>query len=294
MNFRHAFIFLLMMISVSAHAFELIVIQAVSDTKRTFVTRNGKRQGLIQGLTGTFTAEDVSVLAKVISVTGNFAQWELVNPNASLPFEKGTIVTYYPAQEYIWALTPESERRKYIKSEVPKTQSSLVFKGAFSRGLNESVSDAPADVSTRGSYMGEVYYEKDITPNLAFDIGVRHEREVVNYPAASFVTRRTMLITDIIYYFDNFKEYLRGRLFLAAGVGYGLSNTSTIGISQSGVVGLLPAAKIGLSMPFDDTWEFVTDAAFETLQTKEEQAGGRIQTTNQANFRFGFGLRRFF
>lgn len=295
MNLRHTFFFVLLFVTFSAHAFELIMIQAVSESRKTFITRSGKRQGVQPGMTGTFTADDVSILAKAINVTGGFTQWQIINIDAILPFEKGAIVTYYPATEYIWALAPESERKKYIKSEVPRTKRSLVFKGALTRGLSESVSDAPANTSRRGGYMAEVYYEKDIYYNLAFDVGVRYEREVINYSGASLQTKRSLLIADLLYYFDGLRDYLSGgRIFLGAGAGYGLSNTSTVGLSQSGPVSLLPTVKAGLSLPFNDTWEFVTDTAFESLNTREEQEDGRIQTTTQTNFKVGFGLRRFF
>lgn len=271
------------------------MIQAVSDSKKTFITRNGKRSGVQRGMTGTFTAEDVSILAKAQNVTGNFTQWQIVNPDANIPFEKGSIVTYYPATEYIWALAPESERRKYIKSEIPVLRRSWVFRGAISRGLSESVSDAPAETPIRGGYMGEIYFEKEFYPNLAFDVGVRYEREVINLEGASLLTQRNLVIADLIYYMSFFPDYFsRARFYLAAGVGYGLSNTSTVGLDQSGSVILLPAVKAGISMPFNETYEFLFDGAFESLDTREEQESGRVQTTTQTNFKVGFGLRRFF
>lgn len=297
MHLRHTILFLILLLASTAHAFELIMVQAVSDSRRTFITRNGKRQGIQPGMTGTFTAEDVSILAKAIHVTGNFAQWQIINPEARLPFEKGTIVTYYPATEYIWALTPENERKKYIKSMIPVPRRSWVFKGALSRGLSESVSDAPANTSKRGGYMGEVYFEKDIYDGggLAFDIGVRYEREVINYPGATLVTKRNLLVGDLLYYFSFLRDYINGgRFFIGGGLGYGLSNTSTVGLSQSGPVSLLPTVKLGVTLPFNETWEFVSDGAFESLNTREEQEDGKVQTTTQTNFKFGFGLRRFF
>jgi hypothetical protein len=294
MSFRRLFILLTLCLGFSAHAFELVMVQAVSDSKKTFITRNGKRQGLMRGMTATFTAEDISVLAKAINVTGQFTQWELINQEAILPFEKGTIVTYYAATEYLWALAPESERKKYIKSEVPHPKRSLVFKGALTRGLSESVSDTPATTSNRGGFLGEIYYERDIHGPLAFDLGIRHEREVINYPGASLITVRTLAIADIIYYFNFMREYLPGKFFIAAGMGYGLSNTSTVGLTQSGPVGLLPVVKLGMALPFNDTWDFISDGALESLQTSEEQESGRKQTTTQTNFKFGFGLRRYF
>ena len=294
MRICYPIFFLLIFVSFSAHAFELIMIQAISDTRKTFITRNGKRQGVIRGMMGTFTADDISLLAKAVNVTGDFTQWALVNPDAILPFDKGKVVTYYPATEYIWALTPESERRKYIKSEIRHIRRSWVFKGALTRGLSESVSDVAATTSRRGGFLGEIYFEKDFNESLSFDLGLRYEREVINYAGASLITVRSMAIADVIYYFEYLRDYIKGRFYLAGGVGYGLSNTSTVGLSQSGPVGLLPAIKLGVSLPFNDTWEFLTDGAFESLQTNEKREDGRNQTTTQTNFKFGFGLRRFF
>lgn len=295
MHLRHTVFFILLFMSITAQAFELIMIQAVSDTKRTFITRNGKRQGVQVGMTGTFTAENFSILARAMNVTGNFTQWQILNSETVVPFEKGSIVTYYPATEYIWALAPESERRKYIKSEKPVFRKSWVFKGALTRGLSESVSDAPANTPRRGGFLGEVYFEKDFYENLAFDVGLRYEQEVVNYTGASLTTKRSLLIADLIYYMTFFREYISGgRFYLAAGLGYGLSNTTTTGLEQSGPVSLLPTVKAGVTLPFNETWEFLFDGAFESLNTRETQEGGRVQTTTQTNFKVGFGLRRFF
>jgi hypothetical protein len=295
MQLRHIIFVCLFLISFSAYAYELVMIQSISDTRRSFITRNGKRQGLIPGLTGTFTAEDISLLARVVSVSGNFAQWEVINPEARLPFEKGSIVTYYPATEYIWALSPESERRKYIKSQLATPRRSLVYKGAFTRGVQESVSEAPATPTNRGGFLGEIYFEKDIVYQLAFDVGLRYERELTNYPQASYLTQRNILMVDLIYYFDYFRDWLNnGRFFMSAGAGYGLSNTQTIGLSQTGPVGILPAVKLGVNLPFNEDWHFVMDSGFESLQTREQQESGNIQTTTQTNFKVGFGLRQFF
>lgn len=294
MRLHHALFLCLFFMSTMAHAYELIMVQAVSDTKKTFITRNGKRQGITRGVTGTFTAENISVLAKAINVTGTHTQWQIINSEAIFPFEKGAIITYYPATEYLWALTPESERKKYIKSQIPTLKTSWVFKGALTRGLSESVSDVPATATKRGGYLGEVYFEKDIYYGLAFDVGARYEREVINYAEASYRTRRMLVIADLLYYFDTFREYIKGRFFIGAGMGYGVSNTVAVGLSQSGQVGILPLMKAGISLPFDDTWEFLMDGAFESLQTKETQESGNEQTTTQTNFKVGIGLRRFF
>jgi hypothetical protein len=290
-----SFFLLLFFYSAQSWAFELIMIQAVSSSKKTFITRHGRRQGLNEGVTATFTANDVSLIAKAVHVTGDFTQWQVVNPELKLPFEKGSIVTYYQATEQIWALAPESERRKYIKSEVIEKRSSITLRGAISRGISEATSDAPVNTTTRGGLLSEIYYERDFTYGISWDIGLRYEREVVSYPGGSILTSRSLLIGDIYYYFDQFKELLSGGyIYLGLGFGYGLSSTEAVSLVQSGPVSLVPAVKLGLELPFNQEWAFLTDGAIEGLQTKEEQGDGRIQTTTQTNVRFGIGLRRTF
>lgn len=295
MRLHHILLCFLLLIPGLARAYELIVIQGISETKRTFVTRNGRRQGVVQGMTGTFTSENVSLLAKAITVTGQYAQWELVNADAIVPWEKGTMVTWYPAQEYLWALSPESERRKYIKSMIVIPRQSFIFRGAVTRGISESTSGVQAQNPQRGGYLGEIYYERPLTPSFSFDVGFRYEREVVNYTGVSLITQRNLAMLDFIYYFDQFQELLGGgKIYVAGGIGYGLSNTQTVGLSQSGPVGLLPTVKLGLSLPFTKDWDFLFDTAFESLQTREQQEGGKEQSTTQENIRVGFGLRRYY
>jgi hypothetical protein len=287
-------LFILLATSFQALAYELMTIQSVSSTKKTFITRNGKRQGLIRGMTATFTADDVSILAKLVNLSGNFSQWQIVNSEAIVPFENGSIVTYYAATEYLWALQPEKERSKMIKRRIEALRQSWLLKGAFTRGLSESVSETPSGNTKRGGYLAEAYYERDILYGLAFDVGYRYENEVVNYTGATYTTRRSMIIGDLLYYFNNLQDVLTGRPYVGLGFGYGFSNTQSSAIAQSGPVALLPVAKVGITMPFNDDWEALFDASFESLQTAEKAGNGRSQTTTQTNFKGGFGLRRFF
>lgn len=295
MRFHHTIAFIcLCLFSVSSFAYELIIIQAVSNTGKTFVTRNGKRQGVQPGHTATFTAENVSIIARARTVTGQFTQWEIVNPALNIPFTKGEIVTLYPAKEYLWALAPEEVRQKYIKSQLPPKRQSFTFKGTFGRGISESVSDAPANAASRGSIGGEIFYEKDLGRHFAFDVGLRFDREAINYTSGSFVTTRSLLIVDVLYYFRMLEEYIPGKFYVGLGVGAGYSATEAQSLQQSGTAAMLPGFKLGITYPFNNDWEFLVEAGVESLQTNEQQESGDEQTTTQTNFRSSFGLRRFF
>jgi hypothetical protein len=287
-------LFLIMMIlSFSVSAYELQMIQAISTSGKTFVTRSGRKNGLIPGVTGTFTANNVSVLAKARTVTGEFTQWEVINEDLVIPFTKGELVTYYPAEEYLWTLSPEEFRKKMIKSMREPPRSSITYKAGFTRGFNESVSGAPAQDSNRGGLLVEALYEKNLIGNIFFDAGVRYEKEVSNIPAASIVTQRAMVVGHFLYYFTPFPDFFRGRIFLGAGLGYGQSYTQIDPAEQSGTVSMLPGGKLGVTLPFNKEYEFIFEGAFETLQTNERLEDGSRQTTNQTNGRVGFGLRVF-
>lgn len=294
MRFYHTLILATLLFSFGASAFELIMIQAVSNSKKTFITRHGKREGMTIGNTATFTAEDVSIIAKAINITSNFTQWEIVNSTAILPFAKGQTVTYYPTEEYVWALSTEEARKKYIKSMIPTLKQSFTFRTGLSRGLSESVSDAPVASSRRGGIQAEVYYERDLSYNIAFDVGLRYDSEVLTVPNASYTTKRAMVVADILYYFDQLKDIIKGEIYVGLGAGWGYSSTETVGLSQTGNAMLLPTAKIGLSLPFNENYEFLLDTAFDTIQTKETQESGKVQSTNQTNAKIGIGLRKYF
>lgn len=284
----------LLCLSVQAFAYELLMVQAVSKSKKTFVTRNGKRQGIIENITGTFVANDVAIIAKARTVTSQYTQWEVENDVAQVPFEVGAIVTYHPAQEYLWSLNPEKARKKYILDLRPEVKRAWLVKGAATKGLTEAVSGAEAQNTNRGGVALDILYEKMINSNLAWDAGLRYENEVINVASGSLITQRMILVGDLLYYFDALDVFYGARIFLGMGVGWGQSSTAADGLVQSGSALLLPAAKIGMTLPFNREWEFVMESAFETIKTDEELEDGTRQTTNQSNLRVGFGVKKYF
>lgn len=292
--YKIGFIFFILLTINQSFAYELLSIQAISSTKKTFITRTGKRSGLVEGVTHTFTADDVAVIARAKKVTGQYTQWELVNQNLEVPFSKGQMVTSHAAQEYLWALSPEEFRQKFLKSKDTLKRNSLIAKGGLSRGLSESTSGVEPQDTQRGGYLGEFLYEQNIWSQLYFDVGTRYEKETVNLPEISIATQRAILLGHLIYYFEPWKDFFKGRIFTGVGLGWGRSYTSVGPAAQSGSVTLLPAIKLGMALPFNETYDFVFESAFETLQTIDRLEDGSRQTTNQSNARVGFGLRRFF
>ncbi len=277
-----------------ALAYELLMIQTVSTSRKSFVTRSGKRQGVTENFTATFTADNVSFIARARTVTSQFTQWEVVNPQAIVPFDPGTLVTYHPAEEYVWALSPEQARIKYIEDLRPNRKRSVLIKSAITRGLNESVSNVEAQNPNRGGVAMDLIYEKQFTPHFAWDAGLRYESEVVNLNVGTLNTQRILLVGDILYYFDPVEDFYNARVFVGAGIGIGQSSTNVQGIVQSGTATLIPAAKLGLTLPFNKDWDFIVESAFETLRTEELLEDRTNQSTTQSNLRIGIGIRKFF
>lgn len=277
-----------------AEAYELMVVQTISASQKSFITRNGKRQGIVPGLLGTFIADDIAVNVKARTVTSQFTQWEVVNENATVPFKTGQVVTYHPSQEYLWALNPEVARKKIVQDTRPKTQHSFLVKGASTRGLNETVSGAAPQSAGRTGIAMDFLYEQQFIQNAAWDVGLRYEKEVVNLDGGSLSVQRVIAVADLLYYFDPLDHFHQARFFLGAGVGFGQSSTDANGATQSGSALLLPSAKAGLTLPFNRQWDFLTEVAFETLKSDEKLEGTGRQTTNQSNLRVGLGLRKYF
>ena len=171
---------------------------------------------------------------------------------------------------------------------------SVLIKTAITRGLSESTSDTQPGNSRRGGVLFETLYEKEIFEDVAFDIGLRYEKEIIQVPAASLTTQRALVVGDALYYIPGLEDLIKARIYLGLGVGYGQSSTSMPGATQSGIAKLLPTAKLGGSLPFNKSYHMIFEGAFETIQTEEKLPIGGTQTTNQSNLRLGIGIRKCF
>lgn len=289
-------ILLLLLFSTTLWAknYELIVIQAISSSRKTFITRTGKRQGILQGLKATFNAGNASVIAKATQVTSQFTHWEIVNKKIQAPFEQGDVVTYFPAEEYTWAVVPESVRKELIYNEIPHPQNSFIAKGGVARALSESTTEVSDQSPQRGGIMLEVLAEKELGANFAIDGGFRYDRETVNLAESSLITQRIFGLAHLTYYFDPLLDYYKAKFYLSMGLGFGQSATESVGITSSGTAALLPSTKLGVQLPIDKRYHFLIEGAFESIQSRETLPNDTTQTTTQNNGMISVGLKRYF
>ncbi|MCO4754042.1 MAG: hypothetical protein KC478_06150 [Bacteriovoracaceae bacterium] len=277
-----------------AQAYELVIVQGVSKTGFTFVTRNGKKDGVFKGKNATFTSDNISLIAKAISVTRQFTQWEVQNDETTVPFRKGEVVTMYDATEHLWALTPETIRKKYIKTEIFTPRLSIGAHVSFFTGISASVSDAADTPDQRGGLVFEGMLEKEINESFALAGGFRYSRETINVAEASLTASQALGLAEIRYYFNKMPSFHNARLALALGMGYGQSQTQTSGQTSSGNAVVLPITKASLNVPMNKLTDFVVEGSFESVRTDEEFEDGTTQSSNVDNFRYGVALKRYF
>jgi hypothetical protein len=179
------FILLTLFISFSAFSYELVVIQTVSQEQNSFITRQGKKDGIFEYKQSTFTNNNVSIICEAEEVTQHFTKWKVKNDNAKIPFRKGEVVTHYDAKEYLWALNPEEVKQKYVKTEIWSPVSYVHVNIALIQGLSESFSSVNSANTQRGGLQLEIAYEKELSRYLSWLWGLRYSRESQSFVSAN-------------------------------------------------------------------------------------------------------------
>ncbi len=140
------FLSLLLILVNALYADELIVIQAVSSSKKKFITRNGKSAGISPGMTGTFITDDYSITATAKIVNRDLTLWQVKKKGAEVPFKKGDYVTYSEAPEKVWELTKESLKENidknlhaYFMAEKSKIDQDLEYYNLYSSKQVEKI-----------------------------------------------------------------------------------------------------------------------------------------------------------
>lgn len=267
----------------SAMAYELVVIQGISKERQTFITRNnnsGDESEVFVGKRVTFTSENTSVIAKAREVTREFIQWDIENDFTETPFQRGSLVTMYDATEYLWTLTPEKIKRKFIRNRVFVPRRSLEYGFSLSSGLSESVTETLPDNSDRGGYHFDLVFRKQYSLNWAMAYGIRYDYEIVNLTNSSLTNQRFMGTLEARYYFDPMFDFYNAQIGLGLGMGYGQSRTETPGLATFGNAFLLPSTRLAITFPIDRKSDVEFSGSFESFRLDEEQVDGSDQTTN--------------
>lgn len=290
LSMQYLVLSLSILLSFSAHTFELVIIQAVANSKKTFVTKAGKKDGVYPGQKATFTTEDISIAAEAEAVTREYAVWRIRDEGSIVPFKKNQIVEYNNSLESVYYNLRLLEK----KVAPPKIErNALIFKGNYVYTLNESVSGVAEQQTIRQANQLEFLYQIPIYTYLYGAIGFRYDNEVLDTDDFTINSKRYMGIVDLAFHIPKFQA-INANFYVAGGFGYGTSKTSIGDIDSTGSVSVLPYVRTGLQFGFGlrEKYNLLVEGGVESLHANETIGDtGVEQTTDLTSAKFALGLK---
>lgn len=277
-----------------------MVIQTVSTDRRSFVAGRGIKDGVVKGQEIIFANESVSILCKAIEVNRNYSLWVPVNKSINIPFKKEEIISYNSHAYGNVALDIVADVSNLIPkidyNEVYKrlrSENNISAKVSYNRGLSQSSSDVSAEsTSNRVGYAFSAEYDYRFMPEFELNFGGRIDNEVYRLaqPELDISTSRVMATFGATYHLMGFTSN-ENNFYVSLIAGIGQSKTTVSEESSSGMVTLLPEARVGFLMPFTTTYAMIFEGSVESLSAKEKFVDGTEQTTNMLNVKLSVGLR---
>ncbi len=289
------FTFYLCLYSLGALSYELLIVQGLSKTNQTFLTRNTFNDQIshqvFEGQRATFTANNVSIIARAINVTQEFIQWEIINDYTDVPFRKGDIVTKYDTKEHLWALNPEEAKRRYMQTQLYRPRRSIEASFSIAQALSQSVTETDAQNVDRGGYQVEGTFRHEFSYRWALAYGIRYATDIINGPDSSIKNQQLLGIIEGRFYFDPMENFFNAQVGLGIGFGFGQSYSTDPNQSISGNAVLIPSSKLSLMLPINKEYDMEIVGAFESIRLEETNADGVDQTTNLTQTKIGLLFR---
>lgn len=279
---------------------ELVVIQAVSSTKKTLVLNRGFADGIGLYTESLFSTQDVSLAARAIEVAHNYSLWELNDKKAIFPFEKEQLVTFNRDQTSIWNEIPEVKNQlastkftqdTYVKPEAPRHHFGPRI--SLSNTFYESVSETDSERKPKRSGLTvEGFYFLRYSPRIELGFGLRLDQEdaVITDPDLTIPSQRIFGLSELTYHFEPMRRS-QNNFFVSLGAGIGQSQTEVDEAVSTGMAVLLPYTRVGYLMRRGKRTAFIVEATAEAISTNESFIDTEEQTTNLVNVRLGLSLR---
>lgn len=279
---------------------ELMVVQTVSKNRGSFVINKGIKEGVIKGQEVIFANENVSILCKAQEVNRSYSLWIPIDRNITIPFNKEDFVSYN-THAYgnvaldivgdINNLTPEVNYEEIFKKF--RSSNTYSLKGSYEQGLSQSSSDVSADNnSKRTGYNFTLDYNYRFLPEFEMSGGIRYDSEIyrLNTINLDIPTNRIMGTISATYHLTNLSKN-KNNFYLSLAAGIGKSTTTVNGSNSTGIVTLLPEARVGYLMPFSPKVAMIFEGAVESLNAHESFKDSAEQVTSILNVKFTLGLR---
>jgi len=275
---------------------ELVVVQSISDSKKTLVLRKGRKEDVSLNQESLLSTDKISVLVKAVQVTRRHSLWEVVDPQANLPFEKGEFIVFNKSTESLFDQVPalqerlEAEMKRRTKIYPPV----WIIRGAGSYGVYESVSDTTTSlVENRLGTQFEITRYNRILKRIEWGIGLRADLEVAilkEAPKLEIPTNRYLLTTEFLYHFP-FLSTQKTHFYGGLGIGVGASYTVISSSVSTGYALTMPVMRLGLQTDLHEQGSLIVEGVAEGVSMVENFEDGTRQNTNIANLKLIVGWR---
>lgn len=271
---------------------KLVIIQAVSTTKKTFIIHLGKKDGIFKGQESLFSTPDISAVARVIEVGRNNSLWVLADHDAVVPFHRKEVISF--GHNVISVFTEISQLRKDDNNfNQFSKRPNLTFRGGFSYGIYQSITETDAERSTFRSG-GQLEVTFGYFPYNTFEVGIGlradYEVETQKNPTLDIPSSRYFMTLEIGHHFNRIKR-TQSHYYVFIGAGFGQSNTNVNGAESSGPAKLLPYVRFGKHQRMSHLYGFVYELTAESVSMSENFSDKDNQTTNIINLKAVIGVK---
>ncbi|PIP92445.1 MAG: hypothetical protein COW00_12440 [Bdellovibrio sp. CG12_big_fil_rev_8_21_14_0_65_39_13] len=270
---------------------ELVVIKAVSSSRKRFVIQKGGIDGVSKGQISVFSNKYATVAAKATEVTHTYSMWVVQDPRASFPFDKDDFIAYSNSVDTMILEIPKMKEDS--RELVFRTENRWILRGSYAFGLSQSVSETNTNqITNRTSFQFEGLYSYKWGPHWEILGGLRIDRDnaTQSEPALDIPTQRTMAAAEILYHFD----YIRGtenNIYVGTGFAYGKSQTTVEDTVSAGPALVAPIVKIGYQKKLESGSALLFEAVTESIATSESFTDSEPQTTNVVNAKMSVGYK---
>jgi len=277
---------------------ELLPIQLVSETRKSFVINKGKIDGIRLGQEMLFSNRNISIKAQAIEVSRHLSQWKAVEDDATIPFNRYELVVMNPKLDTIYDVIPHFTE-EFVGYRF-KPWNNWTVRGSYSRTVSESVSDASGDQRTvrEGTHFEALHSWRN-HPHFDLGIGLRIDREEMKVPEVGIIAphKRDMIVLESLYHFEDIKG-TKDHWFIGLSGAIGKSSTDIDGQVSSGFSYILPAGKLGYYKTVNPKLAFLFEGIVESVTIREKFASSDeilgdtgTQEYSLTNFKLSFGIR---
>jgi hypothetical protein len=279
---------------------ELLIVQAVSGDRKSFVMHKGLADGYAKGQHIIFSNENVSLVCRAIEVSRDHSLWMPIDSNSNVPFNKNDIISMNSHAYGNVALDIDAEKQNMADYLKPPEEfnsadlnNSVAFTGSMGAALSQSASSVSSTQNSKKTTADiGIEYQMRKSPHYEITIGARYDYDIyrLTTPVLDIPTERTLGTIGFNYHFLNQDNKLQ-HYYAGFAVGIGLSKTTNNGEISSGLAYLIPTIHLGYLFPLGESTFFVLEGKIESITSREKFKDSVSQNSNEINSKINIGIR---